>query len=284
MEYTNDTPERKPVFGIRAFGGRVYLFANQNFCELLALALRKRRQGTAPFEKSLNALAEQLGDIQDESVCKGKTDEAPDFQVQTVFHRYAVAELIPDLARRIMRVMEDRKEEANMFEPPLFNLLTQTEELLFAMRQGGEVKITGPHFEMRPFYGRLYILGNREFCQAMSTFLRERRETDNFLEPQVTALAERLHPGSPVKKRKRTADGFGRPTFEVKHFIASTCICMSPELGRRILRVVEDRKFERDDVPQAFVNWLEQSEDQLHALRKFREQRQSRWYEEQEGQ
>jgi hypothetical protein len=101
------------------------------------------------------------------------------------------------------------------------------------------------------------------------------------LEPQVTALAERLSPGAPVKKRKRTAEGFGRPTFEVKHFTVSTCICMSPEMGRRILRVVEDRKFEKDDVPQVFLNWLTQSEDELHALRKFREQRQIRWNEEQ---
>jgi len=284
MEQIQPT-ERKPVFNIRPFNNRAFLLANQNFCELFAKALDQRKRLSGPIEDELDLLADKLSDI--ESIGKKRrTDVATEeFDVQPVFIRYAVIGMTTDLTRRIMSVLEDRQEENGYFEPPLFNLLQQSEEVLYALRQEQD-KVSDMLYDIRSFYGRLYIIANERFCSALATVVSQRNKNGHPFEESLDALVCRLqNPTKAIKKRaKRSSDEcpeVERPKFDVKYMgHGDVCACLNAELGKRVARVLVDRKYEVNDLDPAMTELMKAMEDQLYQLRTFREQRQNRWSDE----
>ena len=58
------------------------------------------------------------------------------------------------------------------------------------------------------------------------------------------------------------------------------CACLNAELGKRVARVLVDRKYEVNDLDPAMTELMKAMEDQLYQLRTFREQRQNRWSDE----
>ena len=266
--------QRKAVFHMLPFNGMAFLLANQPFCELFSLAFKQREKLEGPLESQLDLLSEKMRDFE-----SSEEYEEQSFCMRPMFDRYATISMTQEFTRRVMAVLEDRQETSSYFEPPLFHLLRQSEEILYKLRQEKDRPGTQAQCAVKAFYGRLYVIGNDSFCDNFVAIASSRRKTNGSFEEDLNSLVATLE----YSDQEPDAEEQFFDTFDVQ-FLGddNACIGLTSEFAKRVVRVVVDRKYEFNDLSPIMVRLMGDMEDQLFQLRTYREQKQNRgdWSEE----
>jgi hypothetical protein len=264
------TYEPKPVFDCRPFNGNLFIFCNRQFGDLLARALHQN----GGDNDQLLALQERLS-VQAGSSTRRKSNHSDlvSFDVRPIFHKYLCVGINTDIGKRLARALEERRLGNHLFEPPLFTLLNKLSDQLFEIRKSSDEESS---FDIRPFYGRLFMVARPTFAQILGKLLAKRHVMQNPLESHVDLLtASLINP----KKAARMAlpDEDESPPFATNVVFENyLCVGMLPDMAKRIQWVIEDAHENKDELDDDLLFLRDRLEEQLYQLRQFRQQRQEK--------
>ena len=263
--------EPKPVFDLRPFGDCPLLLANEPFCDLLSLAISQRTSGRGDAAKQLDALTERLSGRHN----PGKRfDIELNYDIKTYFGWFSGIALRQELAKRILRILQDRQASNNLFEAPLFNLMTKLDTQLHDLWLQKDQSIPQVDLDVRPFYGRLYLVGTTKFFQLYAKILEQREPTPAAVELHVSNMAKILTCKLARKPRPDISfDPNERAYFEVRLFFRQfICVGLDQDIVTPVMRAFEDyRDSEGDDVDETVDQFLTEAETYQHQLRAYRQ-------------